>query len=96
MRRQEEREIARATQILTNETAALSDNIGGSNPHLFPIPVVIPAQAANALLNGDYSHSVSTWNDAVNSGGNRNEECAWWFSNDAPALGQVLDTTITP
>ena len=67
--------------------------IPGSNPNLVPIPIVIPAQAKNIFLNGDASHSVDTWNDAPPPGGDRNEECAWFFSSDAPYLGQVLDTT---
>lgn len=97
-RRTEERQEARATQIRSVEASNLGTDQGdNSNPNLFPVPIVIPAQAKNQLLNSDYSHSVMTWNDPLpNTGGNRNEEAAWWFSNTAPVVGQVLATAVTP
>lgn len=82
--------------IKANEATSDAVQVGGSNAHLFPIPVPLISQAKNQLLNGDFSHSVMTWNDQLpNTGGDRNEECAWWFSNDEPVLGQVLPTDVT-
>lgn len=94
----ETREEARAVQLKANEAGADGDTqpIGGSNPALFPPPVPLISQAKNPLLNGDFSHSNATWNDQPpNPGGDRNEECYAWFSNDAPSPGQVLSTDIT-
>lgn len=62
-----------------------------------PQPIVIspPAPpAANQIRNGDGSHSVNTWFDTVAAPGtDKVKEAAHWFSNDAPATGQLLDFT---
>jgi hypothetical protein len=85
---------SRATLIKANEAIAdIYAPIPGANPSFFPIPVRIPTQAKNMFLNGDASHSVCTWNDPPPPAGDRNEECAWFFTNDAPSLGQVLSPT---
>jgi hypothetical protein len=96
MQREAERDQEfRAMQIRSNENggvAGTNTQIGGSNPPLFPVPVIISSTAKNQLLNGDFSHSQRTWNSAVAAADDMNKECAYWFSNTAPVLGQVLST----
>lgn len=95
MQRENERDQEiRAIQLRSNENKAnRSTQVGGSNPILFPVPVTISSTAKNQLLNGDFSHSQRTWNSPTPLADDMNMECAYWFSNVAPSLGQVLATT---
>jgi hypothetical protein len=65
----------------------------GSRPGFDFEPVASPERktAPNDLRNGDYGHSVNTWNEAAPSGGDKDKECAHWFSHDAPSAAQALD-----
>lgn len=54
-----------------------------------PPPVPVPPSAVNQLRNGDFSHSVRTWNNGA--AGNQDYECAHWFTHDAPVAAQQLD-----
>lgn len=92
IREQEREQEQRATQLRSNENTSRDISIGGQSPNLFPVPVNMPSQAKNQLLNGDASHSQRTWNSAVALNDDMNKECAYFFSNTAPALGQVLSS----
>lgn len=56
-----------------------------------PIPQTSGVSTPNQIRNGDFSHSVNTWNESVASAGDKSKECAWWYSHDAPGAGQQLD-----
>lgn len=76
-------------QIHPGAVVITNPNGGGTNP--------VPS--ANQLLNGDFAHSVHSWNDNVSPPGDadRSRECAHWFSHDAPAPGaQVLSAVTNP
>lgn len=85
---------------LTRQVGELSTGAGGQVSSLnvptsvdptppLPQPPVPPS--ANQLRNGDFSHSVNTWHEAVAAPGtDKVLECAHWYSNNAPAAGQAL------
>lgn len=66
--------------------------LGAISPVEFePVPPAERKTAPNDLRNGDQGHSVNTWNEAAPSGGNKDKECAHWFTHGAPFAGQELD-----
>ena len=57
-------------------------------------PTQTPHQAVNILRNGDLAHSVHTWHENPPlTEGDKNKECAHWFSHAQPSANQPLDTT---
>lgn len=69
---------------------ASEDFLGSpSDGDFTPPPVAPPVSAVNQLRNGDFSHSVRTWNNGAI--GNQDYETAHWFSHDAPVAAQQLD-----
>lgn len=67
-------------------------------PTLTPIPPIQPPSAVNQIRNGEASHSNDTWFNPPpgTPTSDAGKECAWWFTNDPPFTGQVLDFTISP
>lgn len=67
-------------------------------PTLTPIAPSAPPSAANQLRNGEAGHSNDTWFNPPPGAktSDAGKECAWWFTNDPPVTGQVLDFTISP
>ena len=63
----------------------------GSSTDFAPIPTSPPAPTSDqALRNGDQSHSVGSWFEAVVAANDEFKESAFWFSNDTAAAGQAL------
>jgi hypothetical protein len=67
-------------------------------PTLTPIAPATPPSAVNQVRNGEAGHSNDTWfnpppGSSISDAG---KECAWWFSNDPPFTGQILDFSISP
>lgn len=59
-----------------------------------PLPVFSRTPAANQLWNGDFSHSVNTWAEAIAlPASDQGKECWNWYSNDPMSVGQALDFT---
>lgn len=68
--------------------------LGSPLPSLNPIVPIVSPSVVNQIRNGEFGHSVNTWNDvAYAPTADKGKECAWWFSNDTPTLGQILDFT---
>jgi len=54
------------------------------------------APVSNLLWNGELGHSRYTWNETSGTpSGDRNEEAAWWFSHNQPAVAaSFLDANV--
>lgn len=72
-----------------------SPSLGSPDTSFHPIPTTTPPSVVNQIRNGEFSHSVDTWNNPPTGSPTLDvgKECAFWFSNDAPVAGQVLDFT---
>jgi len=95
---QAEANITRIWRELNDVQAGLAQtqpaSLGSSNISLQPIPTTTLPSAANSVRNGELNHSVNTWNESSPAPtADKGKECAWWFTHDAPATGQVLDVT---
>jgi hypothetical protein len=86
-------EIKRRVNEMSGVGAGGSGPLGPAQPDFQPLPIDKRTPAANQIWNGDFSHSVSTWNDAVLDVADKAKECFNWFSNDAMSVGQALDFT---
>lgn len=75
--------------------AAQPPVLGSDLLSLHPLPVVVAPSAVSQIRNGEYAHSVDTWNNPPPGSPTLDvgKECAFWFSNDAPVALQVLDFT---
>lgn len=64
-------------------------------PTLTPIPTPAPPSASNLVHNGEFGHSVDTWNNPPPGSPTLDvgKECFGWFTNDPPVTGQILDFT---
>lgn len=69
--------------------------VGSQFPVPTPIPVTPAPSAVSQIRNGEIGHSVDTWfNPPPGSPtGDVGKEAAFWYSNDAPFAGQLLDFT---
>src|SRR5688500_10104611 len=87
--------VARLERLRPTEGAGEATDLGaivppGSELARPPAPSAGPP-AAHQRRNGDASHSVNTWFEAVAAPGtDKVLECAWWFVHDVPAAGQAL------
>lgn len=51
----------------------------------------LPFPTANLLWNGELGHSVYTWTEISGTpSGDKNAECAWWYSHNQPFLAQTF------
>lgn len=84
----------RVNQLAGQITTILPTNITPLSPpttNFFPAPVAVSPSAVNQIRNGEFGHSVNTWFEAAYLPmSDQNYECALWFSNDEPVLGQQL------
>lgn len=81
----------------TNTLAAnQSPRLGSPLTSFQPIPVTTAPSVVNQIRNGEFGHSVNTWLEAApKPTADEGKECAYWFSNTFPSVGQVLDCTTT-
>src|SRR5438045_2161 len=94
-------EIRKLNLLLSNLDGQLSDVQSQVAVQERNIRSLIDTQAAlppypvsNLLWNGELGHSVFTWNEVTGTpSGDKNEECAWWYSHAAPTAGQQLFAT---
>lgn len=67
-------------------------------PTLTPLTPNVPPSAVNLCKNGEFAHSNDTWYNPppgtpTSDAGN---EAAFWWANDPPVVGQLLDFTTSP
>lgn len=101
-------QVNRLQLELNDISAQLGGNGGGDGrqppsldspfPTLTPIAPSAPPSAVNQVRNGEASHSNDTWFNPPPGAptSDAGKECAWWFTNDPPFTGQILDFTISP
>lgn len=54
----------------------------------------LPFPTANLIWNGELGHSVYTWHEVSGTpSGDKNAECAWFFSHNQPFEAQTFDST---